>query len=69
MTAPELITRLREASEKVTRNMIKGWFKKSDYIIPGEPSETKPADPNKGKEDRSICQKMHGFKDGNTSSV
>jgi len=48
-TVPELIERLREATEKVTGDMIKGWFKKSGYLIPGEPLQERPADPNAGQ--------------------
>lgn len=53
-TVPELITRLREASEKVTGDMIKGWFKKSGYLIPGEEPEAHPVDPNLGQDRCSL---------------
>ena len=44
--------RLREATEKVTGEIIKGWFRKSGYLIPGEAAAERPADPNAGVEDR-----------------
>ena len=49
-TVTELVQRLREATSKVTADMIKGWFKKSGYIIPGEAPIQRPADPNAGAE-------------------
>ena len=51
-TVPELIKRLREASDKVTGKMIKGWYLKSGYIIPGEEPQVRAADPNAGVTDR-----------------
>ena len=51
-TVPELIKRLREASDKVTGKMIKGWYLKSGYIIPGEELQVCAADPNAGVTDR-----------------
>jgi hypothetical protein len=51
-TVAELVQRLREATEKVTGEMIKGWFRKSGYLIPGEAPAERPADPNAGVADR-----------------
>jgi len=45
-TVLELLQRLREATVKVTGEMIKGWFRKSGYLIPGEQPKERPPDPN-----------------------
>ena len=44
---PELVDALRAVSKKITGDMIANWFKKCGYIIPGEPEESRPEDPNK----------------------
>jgi transposase len=51
-TVPELVQRLKEATLKVTGEIIKGWFKKSGFVIPGEAEVERPPDPNAGVVDR-----------------
>jgi transposase len=51
-TVAELVERLREATAKVTGDMIKGWYRKSGYLIPGEDPVEPPGDPNEGVADR-----------------
>lgn len=51
-TVPELVRRLREATAKGTGDMIKGWYRKSGYLVPGEQPKERPPDPNGGFADR-----------------
>ena len=58
----QLVRRIREATEKVTGDMIAGWFRKCGFLLPGE-SETqeRPADPNAGVENRCLLPKNARF--------
>jgi transposase len=57
-----LVKRLREATQKVTGDMIAGWFKKCGFLIPGDPEDQeRPADPNEGVVDRCALPKDARF--------
>ena len=51
-TTPELIRRLRQASEEVTAVMVMNWYRKCGYIVPNFDETPGEEDPNKGIRDR-----------------
>jgi hypothetical protein len=49
-TIPDLLLRIREATQKITGKFIQGWYKKASFNI--GPELLRPADPNAGVVDR-----------------
>ncbi len=61
-TTEELVRRLREATENVTGQMIKGWFRKCGFLVPGEdPDQEREPDPNEGVQNRCTLPRTAKF--------